>query len=704
MKKAIIFIVATLFYSCAYTQKQDLKTKLYKLEDKIIAGDMEALREIAKYLDDKIFVQEFLGYHNYPNTARGVAMRVIEENCLFTDDEFKIDSAITSAKFSSLLNSGKLKFDEITGMFLITELKDRKTEYVLKELSKTDIDRIGISLIKPRYPDWYYENQVDAFLLSKNPEVLKWIASAWFQKRSRFNRYYFNDEEFIDLMKKLTNVDLGGPDEKGKITFLYKDDYYAKARLNYLIYWTNHCADYKWNSQKGYYENIKESSAKKGREEILFPFLKADNDSVAIKAFLELAESDTGLVRKIADDYEKGGRYDRNSSLPFYAYSFLRQMTHLTLYCRNNEILYKANGWLKDSLEKLKKWELSFPERYSLENYIIKNISPATITMVEYFGLVNEANWSSTYSTGRIVDKYYSKRWEEIIADEKNILLFLKKAELFSKISIGGNNRKYRRKFENCSQDIYDNINVIFKSTTDPNIRNSAKEVLDRYLPSAKRQDEVLAAYASKTKFGAPNLQQAYKDILKKYTKKEDRTWPIKQLFAQINYSQLGEAVQILIADTNWGEYDDPLWVVRNDFGIDINPKSDSSVNKFIELHKSKSEFEVYSYYLNEKSLDCFDAKGEFIFDKVYDILKFDVVDAFVGGGGSRRNDGVYPLIRLLELKFNNRLGFPEKLCDSKGVYSCNCIDRSRIWMKYLEEKGILNVDKTEPCSISYND
>ena len=222
MRKSIVSILFLFTSSIVFSQKRDLKQTLYKLEDGIISGDFNALREISKYIDDTTFVQEFLGYHNYPNTARGVTMRIIEENCLFTEEELRIDSTLTTIRFLDVLNNRKVKFDEITGMFLITELNHRKTEYILKELSEHDRKRIDATLIKAPYPEWYDENQIDGFLLTKNPEVLMQIASAWYKKRSRFNRYYFADEEFLDLMRKLTNIDVGVPDEDNKVTFLIK--------------------------------------------------------------------------------------------------------------------------------------------------------------------------------------------------------------------------------------------------------------------------------------------------------------------------------------------------------------------------------------------------------------------------------------------------------------------------------------------------
>src|SRR5258705_7431875 len=105
MKKIALLVLIITIVLSGNSQKTDLKPKLYKLENEIINGNTESLKELAKYLDDKTFVQEFLGYHNYPNTARGIAIRVIEENCLFTKEEFQIDSSISTTKFLKIINN-----------------------------------------------------------------------------------------------------------------------------------------------------------------------------------------------------------------------------------------------------------------------------------------------------------------------------------------------------------------------------------------------------------------------------------------------------------------------------------------------------------------------------------------------------------------------------------------------------------------------
>ena len=698
MKKLIFFICLLGATENGYSQNYDLKTKLYELEDKIIKGDIEAFEEIAGYLDDTTFVQEFLGYHNYPNTAKGIAKRVFKENTLFTKTEFRFDSSVTSGKLLTLLSNNKVMFDPTTGTFLITDLTKRETAYNIKELSEYDSRRLK-SKAKSASPDWYYERRVDDFLMTHNPAVLLVIASEWYKKRSRFNRYYHNDDEFIDLMKQLTHIDLGTPDEKNKITFLYNDDYYAIARFNYLIYWVNHYKDYNWDKSKGYFVNTLEMVNKKSAEENLFPFLTQKNDSLAMDAFIKLTVMDTAKVTVLSDEYDKS-YFNKNYSIPTFPFRFLKQIVVLTRYCRDNGIKYKADGWLLNSLTELSK-ELQFTKRYQIENELINKLKPADITAVEYWGLIYEQKWGLTYSMGRVLDKFYSKNWKEISADMKEITLFLKKAELFERLGIIGICNKYLKKFQNSSQTVLNLVDQIKNTANDYDIINAANKVINIFGPIKESWVNDIPEIKIAT-YGVKDLKKEYLDTINKYRNNEDRRWPLKQLFARINYAQLGEAIGLLLNGKVVDKYKQ-FWIIENDFGLDVSNSNRQEAIGFLKVYNSKREYDVYKFHFEKTGIKALDASGDFLYDEVYEILKYDVVDAFVGGGGGRREEGVYPLIRMLELKFKTRLGFPEKFCESEGVYSCDCTERAKAWIDFLEEKGYAKPDKTEPISISYN-
>ena len=80
-------------------------------------------------------------------------------------------------------------------------------------------------------------------------------------------------------------------------------------------------------------------------------------------------------------------------------------------------------------------------------------------------------------------------------------------------------------------------------------------------------------------------------------------------------------------------------------------------------------------------------------FEKIYNILKYDLVTPYVSTGGSKRDFYVYGIIKILELKFLTQLGFHYKLNESQVFYSYNSSKRVEAWLKYLVENRIYKPD-----------
>ncbi len=702
MKSISLVTILFLCYTNVHSQKGGLKTELYKLESEIIDGNIESLKALSVYLDDTSFVQEFLGHHNYPNTAEGIAKRIISENCLFTKSEFRLDSSVTASSFLQVLENNNVVFEQATGMYLITPLEKRKTIYLLKELTKAEIDSLDSISSITLQPEWQNSELIEDLLRNKDPQVLKWIASAWFKERSRFNSYHFNDDEFLAFMKKLTRMEIGVPAEDGKYTFLYQEDYNAFARLNYLVYWANHYTDYTWDEQKKYFVNRKENLQAKTREEILFSLLGSKNDSIAFDAFTQLTELDTGRVRILSDDYQKDP-LNKNFRIPIFPFRFLRQLSVLTQYCRDNGVEYKPSLWLLDSLTKLET-ELRYSTRYALENSLINTLSLEEVSQVEYYGLIHQQNWALTYSLGRILDKFYSRNWQKLVSERKQLELYLKKTKLFYELGIIGTCRKYSGKFDNASEHLIDQLKLISASTKDEGIKDIADKIIaaspkiSGYIPKTKT---TWAGNNRKNKVAG--LRSKYRQIKNSSRDQYRKQREIQELVGSINYRQLGEAISILLPDSSMNMYE-KFHFIESDFGFPLGIWDTAVIRIFLKNYHDKSKKELYTYYIIETGLDCFYKNGELNFPSIYEILRFDIVDGFAGGGGGRREKGVYLIIKLLEMKFNTTMGFPEKLCNWSGIYGCYSNDRADAWMHFMEEKGLVVPDKAEPRSISNNE
>jgi hypothetical protein len=679
-----------------------IRIKLYKLDDAVGKGDYKALELTGQYLDDTSYVQEFLGYHNYPNTARGVAMRILQENTLFSKEEMALDSSLTAAVFSRFLQAHSVHFDTLSGTFLHTGLSKRTTVYQLKELSEYDIKQVNKTTLQKPYPAWFPYYNIERLLSKKDPEVLLQIASAWYNHRSKFNSYYFQEEEFKDLIRRLTHAELGVPDEDGVITFLYENDYYAQAKLNFLIYWANHYRDYQWDTGKGFFINTKEQAPVKTAAEKLFPILQSKKDAEAKAAFVALTEMDTGTIRRMSRDYEQISIGGANYSLPTFTFRFLPVLATLTQYCRDNNISYKSSGWLKDSLAKLGK-EISFKDRYRLEDSIIQRLTLKEITMVEYEALIEERAWQGTYSMGRMLDKWYSLHMKEIEDDPQQLALYLKKAAIFNELGIIGINRKYLFKLSNAGEERMLKVKQLNEWVADADIKTAIAGVVA--LQAAWKPDTLEKPSiwdGNNFEYGVPELEKEYNALKTKFPKNKDRENEVEQLLGRISYNQISAALALLLNDKGLDTYS-RFHFLKSDFGLEINSYETAAIRKLMDDHTRLTEQELYKQTVKQSGMNCLDKKDQLLYSVVYDILKYDVVDAFAGGGGGRRDDYVYAVIKLLELQLGTKLGYPPKKCSWKGMNYCDSGDRGLAWMQYLEEKGLVKVDKTIPLSISHN-
>jgi hypothetical protein len=198
------------------------------------------------------------------------------------------------------------------------------------------------------------------------------------------------------------------------------------------------------------------------------------------------------------------------------------------------------------------------------------------------------------------------------------------------------------------------------------------------------------------------NLSDQYNGIVRSKKERGDKKSDLEKLFGKISYGQIGEAMKILERDTLLDDYYAKYSFLLSDFGFCLDIYDSLEIERFIKDYLQFREEDLYKKNLEDNAINH-TTNGLLDFHKIYQILKYDVVDAFVGGGGGRRDDNVYGVIKLLELNFHTTLGFLPKLCSSQGTWGCDCSERAMHWMHYLEEKKLVKPDRSEPRSISNN-
>jgi hypothetical protein len=177
----------------------------------------------------------------------------------------------------------------------------------------------------------------------------------------------------------------------------------------------------------------------------------------------------------------------------------------------------------------------------------------------------------------------------------------------------------------------------------------------------------------------------------------------ISKILSQISYSQIPTALQA-IENYQFQYQRDKYSFMERDWGFFMAGDFDEKEarDEFLDLYSKYSEYELYAYYLDLANIDYKTADNNLDYDKIYELLKYDVVIAFVGGGGGAQDNEVYALVKILELTFKTTLGFPDKLCNSDNLYYCDSADRAKAWMQYLYENRLLKIKHDEPVSFHF--
>ena len=170
-------------------------------------------------------------------------------------------------------------------------------------------------------------------------------------------------------------------------------------------------------------------------------------------------------------------------------------------------------------------------------------------------------------------------------------------------------------------------------------------------------------------------------------------------ILMRIGYAEIGEVAPYFDKLSKKTGYN-PTAFLYKDFGIPIFNPDKEAINELMENHKTLKEFDFYVFYLKKFGVDFLKSNTELDFSKIYNILKFEIVTPFTGGG-FQRDYFTYGVIKLLELNFNTRLDFHEKLNENQNFYTYTATKRAVKWMQYLEDNHLVKPDPSIPSSFN---
>jgi hypothetical protein len=343
---------------------------------------------------------------------------------------------------------------------------------------KTPVEYYGQLLLDSNSYWWIKYHAIKDILKLKEPSALKYIASQLYQGIHIYNDHLGREEiDIVEIMEKASGVKVEVKDQSGNWATNFLDE---TSKLHYLIYWYNHYQDYVWNESTQQFENKKDKILEVDRLSFLFEQLKSKNDKTAMKAYIELTQSNLEAVVSKIPQYELESLFGNiNDSLPLFLKRFLNQQVYFTHYCRENDIIYLPSKELEDKLNILI-GKMTYTERYHLENQLLSLLTIEDLAAIEYYGMLyGSKNDSFSNSAGRILDIYYSDNWNEIVSNSRQLRFYLKKSALFYNLGIIGSCRRYLKKFNHSSSKTLSLLNDLLKKETDEQIKNQVLKVLN---------------------------------------------------------------------------------------------------------------------------------------------------------------------------------------------------------------------------------
>jgi hypothetical protein len=221
---------------------------------------------------------------------------------------------------------------------------------------------------------------------------------------------------------------------------------------------------------------------------------------------------------------------------------------------------------------------------------------------------------------------------------------------------------------------------------------NQVKKSITEYIDLSKNIQEseraifILALLENINKNTEEQLRYSIAMEANNNVKAEIQKWILKN----ISYAQIPNVLRIYNQLSPKLDYN----FLHQDFGLPIFDLSDPIARaEIITYHKEMSQYDFYRHYLKQFGVEFEDEREKLDFEKIANILRYDLVPLF-SGKQMLRNYHVAGAIRLLELHFGTRFLFPEK-------FDTRLEERARYWLKYMEQRGIVKERSNESNALT---
>ena len=342
---------------------------------------------------------------------------------------------------------------------MITPIAERETIYEVVALSDSRWKALKAKKAELLNNEWIEASELETYIANKDPEALLLLASMAVKQRYRFDEYYDEFESTIELIRLLTKSNIAVPDHYGELNYHLEEDFYLESKVNLLIYFAQQYKNYTWNEGKGHFENSTLTVRTPDEIDQYFELLFSEDNETALDAYILLTQEDPMRIGSMADEFRKAGKRP-NYGLPQFPFKFLKQLSLLTDYCDKEGIYYWGSRELQSKIKELKA-DISLAERRRLEDEFVDYLSLETVTAFEYWSFLNQKSWQYGFSAARILDKFYSKNWKELVSDPKQLKHYLFRALRYDQLGIVGYCNNYLKKFIDSDDSIIQALSAL---------------------------------------------------------------------------------------------------------------------------------------------------------------------------------------------------------------------------------------------------
>ncbi|MCC6371712.1 MAG: hypothetical protein IT236_11955 [Bacteroidia bacterium] len=651
---------------------------------------------MANYLENKTTFEDFLGYHEITTSYHEKALQLLNENCFFLPNELNANEQLTKKNYLLFLseNFNKITFNRELVAFYITPLQNQSLSYHLIELSP--LHRESLLSVGSREKDSLWYTAVKQLDESQSNLLIKALSTELIFSRSRWNEYCYDCNEIVDFLKRITNTDLYILSE-GESANNNNQQALTANSFEYGVFFLKHFQGYVWDNKLQRFIN---PTLKSVKQEAILNDLDAvylGADSLYLKHAEKLSNYPSAQLIPLLNN--AAGKYGQTMFSGSTA-RFIKAACLLKEYCRSQGLNYTVSGKMLSEINQLKK-ELSLSEDLKHQQILLSLLNLKNVAALELHAILNGDN-EGVNAFSRVLDQFYSANMNVIINDSLELTHYLKKSSIFTNIGIIGTINTYPWKLNYNKKIMLERLQRFCKSQLDKEVIMEAQAAILLLNTSATKKSPI--TWEGNDNYKIENLTEVvndfkslkYKDALYDYQRTYDK------VFSRINYAQIPEMMALIESlDSTQYPRERIFNFLIDDFGIPVEANN-AALEEFKKVYAASTEAQLYRYYLDKCGIKYKTTTDSLDYTEIYKVLKFNINVAFIGGGGGYTEYCVYPLIKILENKFNTRLNFPSKLCNWQGTWGCNSTERAKTWIKYLKDNNLIHLQEDEAPTWSY--